>query len=249
MRPQAPLRPLFAHFPALSPPRPQRHRMAGMRELAPDLHMLKGFPPNAINVYVMGDVLVDAATRHARRRIMRQLAGRRVTTHALTHCHPDHQGASHELCERLGLPAVVRGGRRGRNGERRLRTAGPSGQPAHHAGLGRPAAPGREAPARGRRGGRLSGPGGAGALARARGLLARVRPRARDGGRGQQHERPHRASGPARADRRSSRPTRCEIASRSGGWRRSSRRWPASATARRCATRGGCTSFAAGLPE
>ena len=75
-----------------------------MRELAPDLYLLRGFPPGAINVYLMGDVLVDAATRHARRRIMRQIAGRRVTTHALTHCHPDHQGASHAICERLGLP-------------------------------------------------------------------------------------------------------------------------------------------------
>jgi glyoxylase-like metal-dependent hydrolase (beta-lactamase superfamily II) len=27
-----------------------------------------------------------------------------VTTHALTHAHADHQGASHEVCQRLGLP-------------------------------------------------------------------------------------------------------------------------------------------------
>src|SRR5437660_9452068 len=52
----------------------------------------------------MGDVLVDAATRHAGRRILRQLRGRTVTTHALTHAHPDHQGASHQICETLGIP-------------------------------------------------------------------------------------------------------------------------------------------------
>jgi len=61
-------------------------------------------PPNAINVFLMGDVLVDAATRHARRRILRQLSGRQVSTHVLTHAHPDHQGATHEVCETLGIP-------------------------------------------------------------------------------------------------------------------------------------------------
>ncbi len=75
-----------------------------MRRLADDLYMLSGFPPAAINIYLMGDVLVDAGTRHSGRRILRQLKGRTVTTHALTHAHPDHQGASKEVCERLGIP-------------------------------------------------------------------------------------------------------------------------------------------------
>jgi hydroxyacylglutathione hydrolase len=75
-----------------------------MRELAPGVWQLRGFPPEAINVYVIGDVLVDAGTRWARRRIMRQLRGRRITAHALTHAHPDHQGASHAVCEALGIP-------------------------------------------------------------------------------------------------------------------------------------------------
>jgi hydroxyacylglutathione hydrolase len=65
--------------------------------------MLSGFPPNGINVYLMGDVLVDAGTRHSGRRIFRQLEGHKVATHALTHAHPDHQGASREVCERLGI--------------------------------------------------------------------------------------------------------------------------------------------------
>jgi glyoxylase-like metal-dependent hydrolase (beta-lactamase superfamily II) len=75
-----------------------------VKRLADDLHQLRGFPPNAINVYLMGDVLIDAATRHAGRRILRQLSGRTVAAHALTHAHPDHQGASHEVCETLGIP-------------------------------------------------------------------------------------------------------------------------------------------------
>jgi glyoxylase-like metal-dependent hydrolase (beta-lactamase superfamily II) len=75
-----------------------------VRELASDVFMLRGLPPNAINVYVAGDVLIDAATRQAERRIMRQISGRTINAHALTHAHPDHQGSSHAICERLGIP-------------------------------------------------------------------------------------------------------------------------------------------------
>jgi len=75
-----------------------------MHQLAEDLELLDGFPPFSINVYLMGGVLVDSGTRFALRRIVRQLRGRSLTAHALTHAHPDHQGASHAICERLGLP-------------------------------------------------------------------------------------------------------------------------------------------------
>jgi glyoxylase-like metal-dependent hydrolase (beta-lactamase superfamily II) len=75
-----------------------------MRKLAEGVEMLRGWPPNAINVYLVRDVLIDAGTRQAEGRIMRQIAGREVNTHALTHAHPDHQGSSHAICERLGIP-------------------------------------------------------------------------------------------------------------------------------------------------
>jgi glyoxylase-like metal-dependent hydrolase (beta-lactamase superfamily II) len=52
----------------------------------------------------MGGVLIDSGTRFDRRRILRQLRGRVVTAHALTHAHPDHQGSSHAVCQALGLP-------------------------------------------------------------------------------------------------------------------------------------------------
>jgi hydroxyacylglutathione hydrolase len=78
-----------------------------VRELAPGVWQLRGFPPNAINVYLVEDVLIDAGTRHAGRRILRQLDGRPVGAHALTHAHPDHQGASSRVCEALGVPYWV----------------------------------------------------------------------------------------------------------------------------------------------
>jgi glyoxylase-like metal-dependent hydrolase (beta-lactamase superfamily II) len=90
-----------------------------MRELAEGLWLLDGRPRNAINVYIAGDVLLDAATRQAERRIFRQIEDRRLSAHALTHAHPDHQGCSHLVCERLGIPLWC-----GRGDVRAMETAG-----------------------------------------------------------------------------------------------------------------------------
>jgi glyoxylase-like metal-dependent hydrolase (beta-lactamase superfamily II) len=81
-----------------------RQRVPVMTCLADGLDLLHGLPPFAINVYLMGGVIVDAGTRHAARRILREVRGNSVSALALTHAHPDHQGASHEVCEALGIP-------------------------------------------------------------------------------------------------------------------------------------------------
>lgn len=78
-----------------------------VRELAPEIFSLDLYPGALVNAYLIGDVLVDAATRHADRRILRELEGHRVEAHALTHVHPDHQGSSHAVCEALGVPLWV----------------------------------------------------------------------------------------------------------------------------------------------
>jgi len=63
--------------------------------------------PNAINAYVLDGVLVDAGGRRSGRRIIRALDGHDISAHAITHAHPDHQGASDELCTKLGVPYLV----------------------------------------------------------------------------------------------------------------------------------------------
>ena len=78
-----------------------------MKQLADGVWQLSGFPPNSINVYLLEDVLIDAATRYSTRRIARELRGHTLRAHALTHAHPDHQGASHAVCERYGVPFWV----------------------------------------------------------------------------------------------------------------------------------------------
>lgn len=75
-----------------------------MEQLADDVWHLSGFPRNGVNVYVIGDVLVDAGMFYDRRRVLRQIEGRPIAAHALTHAHLDHYGASHAICERLGIP-------------------------------------------------------------------------------------------------------------------------------------------------
>jgi hydroxyacylglutathione hydrolase len=75
-----------------------------VQKLADDLYLLDFLPPYAINAYLAGDVLIDAGTRHHAKRILSQLKGHGVTAHALTHAHGDHQGASHAVCQSLGIP-------------------------------------------------------------------------------------------------------------------------------------------------
>jgi hydroxyacylglutathione hydrolase len=75
-----------------------------MRTLALDVHQLKGTPPHAINVYLVGEVLVDAGTPRAHRRILREVAAHELSAHVVTHAHADHFGSSHAVCEQLGLP-------------------------------------------------------------------------------------------------------------------------------------------------
>jgi hydroxyacylglutathione hydrolase len=78
--------------------------MATMHEIAPGLSALPGRPAHAFNVHLVGGVLVDAATRHATRRILRAVAGADVRALAVTHAHADHQGATAALRARLGVP-------------------------------------------------------------------------------------------------------------------------------------------------
>jgi hydroxyacylglutathione hydrolase len=79
-----------------------------MKQLADDVwHLNTFFLPNSINAFLIGDVLIDAGTRRSGKGILRDLEGHTVNAHALTHAHPDHLGASHEVCEALSIPYWV----------------------------------------------------------------------------------------------------------------------------------------------
>jgi hydroxyacylglutathione hydrolase len=70
-------------------------------------HLDTFFLPNSINAFLIEDVLVDAGTRHSGGKILKQIGSHNVSAHALTHSHPDHQGASHEICTTLDIPLWV----------------------------------------------------------------------------------------------------------------------------------------------
>jgi hydroxyacylglutathione hydrolase len=78
-----------------------------VKEIAPDLFLLRGFPPAGFNIYVIraGEswVLVDTSTRHSRRRILRQLPGK-LEAILITHAHRDHAGSMHAVATETGAP-------------------------------------------------------------------------------------------------------------------------------------------------
>jgi glyoxylase-like metal-dependent hydrolase (beta-lactamase superfamily II) len=74
--------------------------------VAPGVLRLAPLPLDAVNAYVLGDVLVDAGGRFGVGRLITALSGVSIAGHAVTHAHFDHQGGSHAVCERLGVPLM-----------------------------------------------------------------------------------------------------------------------------------------------
>jgi glyoxylase-like metal-dependent hydrolase (beta-lactamase superfamily II) len=81
-----------------------------MYEIAPSVHVIPALRGHALNLYLVGDVLVDAGTPLHARMIFRAVGDRPVRAHAITHCHPDHQGSSAAVCKRYGVPLWVGAG-------------------------------------------------------------------------------------------------------------------------------------------
>ena len=74
-----------------------------MRQVAPDVWLIES-PFYAVNAYLVGDVLVDCATRQAARRFRRQLKDREIASIVLTHVHADHQGLAFALSKQHDAP-------------------------------------------------------------------------------------------------------------------------------------------------
>ncbi|HWE60633.1 MAG TPA: MBL fold metallo-hydrolase, partial [Chloroflexota bacterium] len=72
--------------------------------MAEDVYRIVRQPAHVANAYLLGDVLLDAMTRWTGRYILRRLAGHPLSLVALTHVHPDHQGAAAQICLARGVP-------------------------------------------------------------------------------------------------------------------------------------------------
>jgi hydroxyacylglutathione hydrolase len=78
-----------------------------MRQVAEDVLQIRIRPRDAFNVYLLGDVLVDAGTRRSAAKILRALDGRAVRALAITHAHADHVGGSRQVADALGVPVWI----------------------------------------------------------------------------------------------------------------------------------------------
>ena len=58
-----------------------------MKNLAPDVWRLKEFPAPSVNIYLIGDALIDAGRRWDRKRVFAEIEGREIAMLALTHAH------------------------------------------------------------------------------------------------------------------------------------------------------------------
>lgn len=81
-----------------------------MIQIAKDVFQIPVMPRQTINTYLIGSTLIDAGIRISGNLILKEIGNRKLTVHALTHAHPDHQGASAHICKKLGIPFVVSAG-------------------------------------------------------------------------------------------------------------------------------------------
>lgn len=75
-----------------------------MHEFAESVWQLPLAPRNAVNAYLIGDVLVDTGIRQSAGKIAGALKGRSISAIALTHAHGDHAGSISRLATRLSVP-------------------------------------------------------------------------------------------------------------------------------------------------
>ena len=78
-----------------------------MREVAPDVFHVPVMPRDAVNTYIVGDVLVDTGYPISAGAIKKAVGNRTLTAIALTHAHPDHGGSARKLADELGLPVWI----------------------------------------------------------------------------------------------------------------------------------------------
>jgi len=75
-----------------------------MKEIAPNVFQIPLLPRNSINCYLIDDVLIDAGIRSSSAKILNAIKNHKISKHALTHAHADHQGSSKLICETLNIP-------------------------------------------------------------------------------------------------------------------------------------------------
>ncbi|MGL4553113.1 MAG: MBL fold metallo-hydrolase [Gemmataceae bacterium] len=81
-----------------------------LRPVTDGVWQLNVWLPHVVNLYVVrtraGDYLIDGGTRFGVGTVLHDLRRTNVVGVALTHVHPDHQGAAKAVCERFRVPLL-----------------------------------------------------------------------------------------------------------------------------------------------
>jgi hydroxyacylglutathione hydrolase len=75
-----------------------------VRQIAPGVHHIPLMARDAINAYLIGNVLVDTGVAPSARRLAPIVRDNGVEAIALTHAHGDHGGSARRLADEFGLP-------------------------------------------------------------------------------------------------------------------------------------------------
>jgi glyoxylase-like metal-dependent hydrolase (beta-lactamase superfamily II) len=75
-----------------------------MRQVAEGVWHVPLLLRDAVNAYVLGDVVVDAGYPGSGKKLVKALGGHTVSAHTLTHAHPDHVGGSRAVVDTLKIP-------------------------------------------------------------------------------------------------------------------------------------------------
>jgi len=79
-------------------------RLPDMQRIAHHIWQISSSPSDRINNYLVEDVLIDTGIRPNASHLLEQLVSVPLSLVALTHCHPDHQGAARLICETRDIP-------------------------------------------------------------------------------------------------------------------------------------------------
>jgi glyoxylase-like metal-dependent hydrolase (beta-lactamase superfamily II) len=80
--------------------------MFRFKTIMPGVQHLALLPGDLLNVYLLGEILVDSGANFTSRWLLSALRRSRAAALALTHAHADHQGGAHAICDELDIPLM-----------------------------------------------------------------------------------------------------------------------------------------------
>lgn len=77
-----------------------------MNLIAKEVYQIPLLFRNSINCYLVEGYVIDSGIKSSFNKIKRNLQGKNLKGHVITHAHPNHQGSSHLLCKTFDIPFI-----------------------------------------------------------------------------------------------------------------------------------------------